>query len=164
MRQWLPKGSKPRILSPPSRHKVANSGFVFPGTGELIINKSEVFNYEAVIASLRESLRKVCLPENRKVALILDNVPWYKKAFRLIETEALPEYADIREKLTIICLPPYSLDLNLIEQCWRVTRREVTHNGYFSDLQTMDGALNKYFEEFRSPNEKFRSLCSFIHK
>ncbi len=159
-----PKGSKPRISSSPSQHKVAYSGFVFPGTGELIINKSEVFNHETVIASLREFLRKVYLPENRKVALIRDNAPWHKKVFRRIETEDQPEYADIREKLTLIRLPPYSPDLNPIEQCWRVTRREVAHNRYFSDLQTMERALDKYFKEFKLPNEKLRSLCTFFHK
>ena len=48
----------------------------------------------------------------------MDNAPWHKKTFRLIETEKRPEYADIRENVTFVKLPPYSPDLNPIEQVW----------------------------------------------
>ena len=54
-----------------------------------------------------------------------------KKAVRLVQAEALPEYRDIRDKMSFIFLPPYSPDLNPIEQVWGITRREVTHNTYF---------------------------------
>ena len=54
-----------------------------------------------------------------------------KKAVRLVQAEALPECRDIRDKMSFIFLPPYSPDLNPIEQVWGITRREVTHNTYF---------------------------------
>ncbi|WP_406042493.1 transposase [Succinimonas sp.] len=63
--------------------------------------------------------------------MVLDNAPWHKKAIRLIWEEELPEYQDIRDKMTYISMPPYSPDLNPIEQVWRITRREMTHNRYF---------------------------------
>lgn len=93
----------------------------------------------------------------------MDNAPWHKKAYRLIEKEKLPEYEDIRGKIELMTLPPYSPDLNPIEQCWRVTRREVTHNRYFRDLEELETKLEHYFDEFRVPNAKFSSLCGFNH-
>ena len=72
--------------------------------------------------------------------------------------------ADIREKIKLIKLPPYSPDLNPIEQCWRITRREVTHNTYFPDALVLESAVDGYFEQYREPNEKFASLCSFKYK
>lgn len=91
--------------------------------------------------------------------LVMDNAPWHKKAKRLIETES--EYGDIRSSVTILSLPPYSPDLNPIEQVWRVTRREKTHNRYWPDLGTLTDVLDNWFNYFCMPNEKLSSLCSF---
>ncbi len=103
-------------------------------------------------------------PTQKKIFLVLDNAPWHKKAVRLIQTDALEEYQDIRDKLILSFLPPYSPDLNPIEQCWRITRREVTHNTYFPDELVLENVLDCYFARFRVPNPKFSSLCSFKHK
>lgn len=89
----------------------------------------------------------------------MDNAPWHKKAKRLIESEE--EYADIRKAITIISLPPYSPDLNPIEQVWRVTRREKTHNRYWPNLDMLMNILDNWFNLFNKPNKKLSSLCSF---
>ena len=102
--------------------------------------------------------------DNQRIYLILDNAPWHKKAVRLVQTEALPEYQDIRDKMTLIFLPPYSPDLNPIEQVWRVTRREVTHNTYFANEKILEDTLDSYFAQLRNPNDKLSVLCSFKHK
>ncbi len=133
-----------------------------PSTGELIITKPSWFNYETVIQSFRDFLQSY--PTQKRIFLVLDNAPWHKKAVRLVQSEALEEYQDIRDKLTLIFLPPYSPDLNPIEQCWRMTRREVTHNSYFPDEFVLGDSLDSYFAPFRKPNSKFASLCSFKHK
>ena len=97
----------------------------------------------------------------KRVYLILDNASWHKKAVRLIQTEALPEYQDIQDKMTLIFLPPYSPDLNPTEQVWRITRREVTHNTYFANPHVLEDTLDPYFAAFRRPNKKLASLCAF---
>ena len=84
-----------------------------------------------------------------------------QKAVRLIQTDALPEYQDIRDKITFIFLPPYSPDLNPIEQVWRITRREVTHNTYFATEKVLEDTLDSHFAIYRQPNVKLASLCSF---
>ncbi len=81
-----------------------------------------------------------------------------------MQEEALEEYADIRGKIELIKLPPYSPNLNPIEQCWRVTRRDVTHNTYFPDATILESTLDGYFAQYRMPNERFASLCSFKYK
>lgn len=133
-----------------------------PSTGELIVTKPSWFNYETVIQSLRDFIQSV--PTQKKIFLVLDNAPWHKKAVRLIQSDALEEYQDIRDKLTLSFLPPYSPDLNPIEQCWRITRREVTLNTYFPDELVLENVLDSYFARFRNPNSKFSSLCSLRHK
>ena len=130
-RQWFPKGSCPKVKSYPGRKSVAYSGFVTYGSGELFVAKPAWFNYETTIASIREFMAATKLKRGEKLVLVMDNAPWHKKAKRLIEDDCA--YADIRKKLTIVSLPPYSPDLNPIEQVWRVTRREkpITATGRF---------------------------------
>lgn len=140
------------------------SGYVIPETGELFLNKPAWFNYETVIQSLRDFINSYQVSDNRTIYMVIDNAPWHKKAYRLIQEEKLEEYADIREKVILIKLPPYSPDLNPIEQCWRITRREVTHNTYFPNVEQLENTLDNYFERYKKPNEKFASLCSFKHK
>ena len=123
-RVWAMKGSEPKVMSKPGKNNVSYSGFVIPKTGEFVATKPEWFNYETVIQSLRDFLLAKPCPDGKKYCIILDNAPWHKKAIRLIWREKLEEYADIREKMTYLSLPPYSPDLNPIEQVWRKTRRK----------------------------------------
>jgi transposase len=91
----------------------------------------------------------------------MDNAPWHKKVMRLVVKEALPEYADIREQVEFVKLPPYSPDLNPIEQVWRITRKENTHNVFFPTLSKLKEAVDNAFEAWSQPNQQLRTLCSF---
>lgn len=147
------------MRSYPGRKSVAYSGFVIPETGQLFTVKPGWFNFETTIDSIRQFIASLTVETGKKVHLIMDNAPWHKKAKRLIESE--DEYADIREAITIESMPPYSPDLNPIEQVWRVTRREKTHNRYWSGLPVLTDVLDKWFGSFDEPNEKLATLCSF---
>ena len=158
---WFKKGSAPTVKSFPGRLKVSYSGFVIPETGELFVVKPDIFNYETTITSIRAFLTKHPAPKGKKYALVMDNAPWHKKTVRLVETEKQPEYADIRKNVTFVKLSPYSPDLNPIEQVWRITRREKTHNRYFGSLPIITDVLDDYFNGFSLPNDQLRRLCSF---
>jgi len=163
-RKWAYKGSKPTVDSSPRRKNVPYSGYVIPETGELITTNPTWFNYETVIQSYRDFIAEYPVAEGKKVCMVIDNAPWHKKAFRLVQEEALEEYSDIREKIALIKLPPYSPDLNPIEQCWRITRRDVTHNTYFPNERVLQETLDDYFKQYRKPNNRLATLCSFKHK
>lgn len=122
------------------------------------------FTYETVIASIREFLTQLNLSAEQKLYMVLDNAPWHKKAMRLIEDENEKAFSDIRAKVTFIRMPPYSPDLNPIEQVWRITRREVTHNRYFKTLELLKEKLMEFFTSLAVPNEKLRTLCTFKYK
>ncbi len=147
------------MRSYPGRKSIAYSGFVIPETGQLFTVKPDWFNFETTIDSIRKFIASSTIKEGKKIHIIMDNAPWHKKAKRLIETEE--EYSDIREVITIESMPPYSPDLNPIEQVWRVTRREKTHNRYWSGLPALVDVLDKWFDTFNEPNEKLATLCSF---
>lgn len=158
---WFKKGSKPKVKSFPGNTKISYSGFVIPGTGELFIDKPERFTYATTIDSIRAFLDKHPLPEGKKYALVMDNAPWHKKTKRLVRDEKLDEYEDILSKVEFIDFPPYSPDLNPIEQVWRITRREKTHNVFFAKKQELEETVDSAFESWAAPNEQLRSLCTF---
>ena len=158
---WYKKGSAPTVKSFPGRFKASYSGFVIPETGELFVARPEKFNYETTISSIRGFSESHPAPEGKKYALVMDNAPWHKKTMRLIEKEHAMEYSDIFASVTFVKLPPYSPDLNPIEQVWRITRRENTHNVFFPTLAKLKDAVDRAFHAWAVPNAQLRSLCSF---
>ena len=120
-----------------------------------------IFFGQSNIYSIRAFLAMHPLPEGKKYALVMDNASWHKKTIRLVEKEALPEYANIRDSVVFIKFPPYSPDLNPIEQVWRITRRENTHNVFFPNLNTLANTVESAFEIWSKPNKQLHSLCSF---
>ena len=158
-RAWYPKGSCPKVKSYPGHKSVAYSGFVLPETGELFVTKPDWFNYETTITCIREFLASHPVEDGKHLYIVMDNAPWHKKAKRLINEDE--QYADIKKTATIISLPPYSPDLNPIEQVWRITRREKTHNRFWETLEKLVGVLDNWFSTFKKPNDKLATLCSF---
>lgn len=121
------------------RKNASYSGFVAPSDGRLFVAKPSWFNWETTIESFRQFIEHCDTDENKRIVLVLDNAPWHKKAIRLVEKEA--EYQDIRDRMTFVPLPPYSPDLNPIEQVWRITRREKTHNHFRPDISSLLATL-----------------------
>lgn len=149
---WAKCGWQPQVESAPTQEKIAFSGFVNPKTGELFVNECEKFNYETIIESVKEFSEYH--QTNKKLLIILDNAPWHKKAVRLIHEN------DVPKEIEFLFLPPYSPEFNPIERVWRITRRERTHNHFFEKLQDLKTILFDYFNKFKTPNLKLRTLCS----
>lgn len=161
-RVWAPRGSKAVVLSKPGREKASYSGFAVSRTGQLFTFEPDRFTYETTIQCFRHFLAAApSLQDGRRYCIVLDNAPWHKKAVRLIWGDKDPQYQDIRNKMCYLFLPPYCPMLNAIEQVWRMTRKNVTHNRYWPSLDALLAALDEYFEEHSVPNEEFRSLCNF---
>ena len=80
---------------------------------------------------------------------------------RLIDAEMQPQYADIRESVAFIKLPPYSRDLNPIEQVWRITRRENIHNIFFDTVSSLEQAVDSALASWANPNDQLKMLCTF---
>ena len=142
---WYKKGSQPEIGSLPGRDKISYSGFVLPESGELFVNKPPLFNFQTTLESIRAFLQAHPVPHGKKYVLIMDNASWHKKAARLVREDPQGEYRDISSAVTFLFLPPYSPDLNPIEQVWRITRRENTHNVFFASKTSLEQTLDKAF-------------------
>lgn len=156
---WARKGSRPKVKSHPGRQKASYSGFVIPDSGELFAAEPDAFNFETTVSSLRSFLSARPAPPGKRYAIVMDNASWHRKAFRVIWKERDPEYDDIRRAAIAVRLPPYSPDLNPIEQVWRVARRENTHNRFFPSLEALKEKVGSAFDAWSRPNDQLRKLC-----
>lgn len=141
-REWAQKGSEPKVKSYPGRRNASYSGFVIPETGQLWVDSPDWFNFETTIASLRRFLTECPPEEERRYCIVMDNAPWHKKARRLFKENKDGEFDDIIEKAEFLFLPPYSPDLNPIEQVWRITRKKKTHNRFFRCFEVLKNTVD----------------------
>jgi len=91
-----------------------------------------------------------------RILLILDNVSYHKAQ------DLKPFFSKYQSRLVRAFLPPYSPELNPIERVWRITRRKVTHNRYFPNIEVLNGALISQFVQWEHPNETLKVLCANI--
>lgn len=152
MRTWAPVGKQPNILSPSTREKIGFLGALSLKTGRLLIQESEFFNWETFYHFLCYLLNHT----RGRLLLLLDNARWHRAK------ELKPFFFYHQQRLVPVFLPPYSPELNPIERLWRITRRRVTHNRYFSDKDTLRKSLMSHFLKYSSPNEALRVLCANI--
>lgn len=125
------------------------------------MNKPSWFTFETVIESIRQFLKECPLPRDKKYYMVMDNAPWHQKAKKIIKENAGHKYDDINKKVVFVYLPPYSPDLNPIEQVWRKVRRDVTHNRFFPNAAILEEKLDEYYDYLSIPNMMLQTLCTF---
>lgn len=122
--------------------------------GQLIIHSEENFDAGSFRRFLETILQNT--RTDKKILLVLDNARYH-------HANKLKEYIEsIKERLELFFLPAYSPDINAIEMLWKKTRRNVTHNRYFSSLKDMKKELFNFWNRFIEPNEELAMLCAYI--
>lgn len=106
-------------------------------------------------AAFLKKLRKRAIRSRQKIVIILDNARFHHARLHKEWREQCQEY------FALVFLPPYSPELNTIERTWKLTRRLCTHNRYFAKLDEVVTAVEGQFQQWSSPNEQLRLLCSF---
>jgi len=93
------------------------------------------------------------LDKSKKYVLILDNAGWHKTQ---CVKSLLKEY---ESWIKVEHIPPYSPELNPIETCWKVTKNAVTKSQYFKTTESMQDALEIFWEEHIFMQSFMRYLC-----
>jgi len=152
IRMWAPKGQQPRVLSASTREKVGFFGALNLKSGALLTQESPTFNGE----TFGDFLSCLVRCTTGHIYLILDNAKYHRA--RILKKF----FVQNQDRLTLIFLPSYSPELNPIERVWRITRRQVTHNRYFSSRDELRIALNHQFARWEQPNTSLQILCASI--
>ncbi|MVN22024.1 IS630 family transposase [Mucilaginibacter arboris] len=151
---WAEKGKQPRINQKQrKRERKTLFGCIEPETGIVITDKADKGNTASFFSFLLLVVKKY---HDRKVVMVLDNVP-YHHAKRL-----KPVLERYKHRIELAYLPPYSPDLNPIERVWWYMRKKITHNRYVQNLQDRINNFDTFMNDFRVENEIGKALAKLI--
>nr|WP_276315831.1 transposase [Parashewanella hymeniacidonis] len=94
-----------------------------------------------------------CFTKNKRglvngYVVIVDGAAWHQETV-----------ADEFENLTLVKLPPYSPELNPIEQVWQWMRQNELANRCFSGYENIVNECSRAWNTFRSDIKNVQSLC-----
>ena len=158
---WAEIGSRPTVESYADTTNILISGFAVLNTGTFIYDTPASFTTETTVTSIRHFLECFPVENEKRIFLIMDNAPWHVKAKRIIKENENDLFGDIKPKVTFVYIPPYSPDLNPIEQFWRYTRHQATDNVFFKNKEDLEERLFQFFSSFASGSEELKSLLDF---
>lgn len=149
-RIWFPKGERPKGAFFWSNKKLIAFG-ALTSTHEFYYDFYDSQNS----LTFRHFLREVFawLNPSKKYVLILDNAGFHKTQ---CVKNLLNEYEGM---IAVEHIPPYSPELNPIETCWKVTKHAVTKSQHFGSLDTMQEALESFWEVHIFMQKFMRYLC-----
>ena len=124
---WYTKGSKPIQLVNGSKKKITMFGAV-SGLKKVLMyaNKSNLKNFKKFLKKLSKLGR--CI-------LVLDNASWHKSKKAIKYAESLG--------IILYFLPPYSPELNPIEQLWKWIKLNVTYRLHL-DMDDLKCAIRRF--------------------
>lgn len=140
------------LPSPSGRKRFNVLGAINALSLEIITVTNETYINAESVCQLLEKLSGLAL--RIPITLIWDNARYQKCA-------AVFECAE-RLGITLIYLPPYSPQLNLIERLWRFVRRECLYSKYYADFSSFKQAISTCIETAHTDkHDKLTSLMSW---
>lgn len=151
MKTWFLKG-KQRIIPTFGKHEgVKLVGCLDYETGRVYVEEHKKYDAEIFLRFLKNVLEQY--PEGKTV-MILDNA-------RIHHAKLLQSFLEENsEHLELVFLPPYSPNLNKIEELWGWMKDSVINNVFFHSRQEIRGAVQKFVDWVNTvPQEVIDRLC-----
>ena len=146
-RLWAAKGSRPRAIRQQQFEYAYLFGAVCPGTGKTEALITPFVNKEAMTQHMKQ-ISEVT-EHGRHAVVIMDGAGWHTF-----------DTAQPFDNVTLIKLPPYSPELNPIEQVWQWLRQRHLSNRTFSGYEEIVSACTTAWNKFRADVKTVRSICS----
>ena len=151
MKTWFLKG-KQRIIPTFGKHEgVKLVGCLDYETGRVYVEEHKKYDAEIFLHFLKNVLEQY--PDGKTV-MILDNA-------RIHHAKLLQGFLEEnRERLELVFLPPYSPNLNKIEELWGWMKDSVINNVFFHSRQEIRAAVQKFVDWVNTvPQEVINRLC-----
>lgn len=151
-----PEMANPVLLHQPTRKSIGYFGAIRVRDGKFVYQREEdKFNGESFFFFLKRLFRSSCR-SGRKVVVIADNARYHHAVLHKKWREQK------KRRFALEFLPPYSPELNPIERVWKLTRRQATHNRYFSTLQELTYSVENVFMAWSCKNNILSKLCAIV--
>lgn len=148
---WAAKGVRPIIHSQRVAQGIEVFGAVEPETGGFFYNVTDkerpvVKEKGEKSRLMNDFMQKLCDKyPNDLIVLVCDNAGWHKS-----------QYTETPERLTLLHIPPYTPEMNPIEQLWREIRTSGFHNKYFKTIEKTETKLRVTINML--PIEKIKTI------
>jgi len=149
-RIWFPRGEKPKRAFFWSNKKLTVFGALTSSSKFYydFFNSQNSFTFSCFLENLF-----VWLNPNKKYVFILDNAGFHK-------TDCVKSLLDEQKEWIVVeHIPPYSPELNPIETCWKVTKNAVTKSQHFTTVDSMQEALENFWEKHIFKQKFITYLC-----
>ncbi|HAS8111049.1 TPA: IS630 family transposase [Vibrio vulnificus] len=146
-RLWAERGSRPRVVKQQQFEYAYLFGSVCParGIGEAMVvpwvNKNIMVEHLKQLSAVTE--------KGRHAVVIMDGAGWHTN-----------DIAEPFDNVSIIKLPPYSPELNPIEQVWSWLRQHSLANQSFADYEDIVSKACRAWNSFLECSARVRQMCS----
>ena len=146
-RVWARKGTRPRVVQQQQFEYAYLFGAICPSSGATEALISPVVNKEVMTLHLQHILKAT--PKGRHAVVVMDGASWH--------TQGL---ADELDDLSLVKIPPYSPELNPIEQVWQWLRQNELANRCFKGYDDIVNSCSDAWNNFIACSERVKKLCS----
>lgn len=126
------------IKAPAGRQRLNVVGAINAISKQIITLCNDSYVNAEVIADFLTKLRKEA--GNLPIVIVLDNARYQHCKYVLQVAEGLG--------ITLLFLPPYSPNLNLIERLWKMTKKKCLYAKYYENFQAFSGAIINCLNSF----------------
>ena len=144
---WAPTGSRPRAIRQQQFEYAYIYGAVCPQNDDAAAIVMPAANSEAMTIHLKEISKRTA--PGRHAIVIMDQAGWHT-------SNKLGHFGNV----TPIMLPPYSPELNQVEQVWQWLRDRSLSNRCFKNYEDIVDSCCDAWNEFVGEADCIRSLCS----
>ncbi|SPF52236.1 transposase (fragment) [Candidatus Desulfosporosinus infrequens] len=153
-RTWFLKG-KQRIIPTYGKHLgVKLVGTLDYETGEIFCVEEERYDASVFLEFLKKIIVKY---PGQRIVMILDNAKIHHAKL------LLPFLKEHEYILELVFLPPYSPNLNLIEEFWGWLKRSCVYNVFYSSVKEIRNRVQTFVAEVNKQQEKvIDRLCTVM--
>lgn len=147
---WLLKGTDKELPANSGRQRLKLNGAIDAESHEAIVINSPTIDADSTLVLLRRI--EAAHPEAESIYVISDNAAYYhsRKVGAYLATS----------KISMVFLPPYSPNLNIIERLWRFVRKEVISNRYYASFAEFTEQCLFFFECLSDHADRLKSLLT----
>lgn len=145
-RIWAPKGSRPRAVKQQQFDYGYLFGAVCPTNGKTEALITPLVNKEAMRQHLQ--LISEATERGRHAVVIVDGAGWHTR-----------DTAAPFDNITLLKLPPYSPELNPMEQVWQWLRQRCLSNRVFESYEQIVEQVAEAWNTFRVDIERVCKQC-----
>ena len=144
---WARKGTRPRAIRQKQFISANIFGAVCPERDEgfaLVLPEKDTMMMQLFISEFSKDI-----PTGRHAVVVVDQASWHK-TLKL----------KIPSNVSLLFLPPYSPELNPIEQLWRQLKHKFLANRCFEDYIDIMNSVASAWRDFTQTCGAIKKLCS----